>query len=64
MTDLYSCYVFLFCFVPFSLITRISFPSKIEGYLILMGSFLLSFSLSFFVVQRELEKDKVRVDAE
>ncbi len=52
---------FIFCFVAFSLISRILFPSKIEEYLILTGSFLFSLSMSFFVVRREVEKDKVRV---
>jgi hypothetical protein len=56
--------LFIFRFVPFILIARILFPSKIEGYLILIGYFIFSLSLSFFVVRRELEKDKVRVDAE
>ncbi len=52
---------FIFCFVPFSLIPRILFPSKIEEYFILIGSFLFSLSMSFFVVRREIAKDKVRV---
>lgn len=55
--------LFVFCFVPFSLIARVLFSSTIEGYLILIGSFIFSLSLSWFVVRRELEKDKVRVDA-
>ena len=54
----------VFCFVPFSLIARILLLPKIEGYLILMASFIFSLSLSWFVVRRELEKDKVRVGAE
>jgi hypothetical protein len=56
--------LFVFCFVPFSLIARILCSSTIEGYFILIGSFIFSLSLSWFVVRRELEKDKVSVDAE
>lgn len=56
--------LFVFGFVLFGLISRIVFPSKIEGYLILIGSFLFSLFLSFFLVWREIEKDEVGVGGE
>ena len=56
--------VFVFCFVLFGLISRIVFPSKIEGFLILIGSFLFSLLLSLFLVRREMVKDKTIVGGE
>jgi hypothetical protein len=56
--------VFVFCFVLFGLISRIVFPSKIEGFLILIGSFLFSLLLSLFLVRREMVKDNTIVGGE
>lgn len=56
--------VFVFCFVLFGLISRIVFPLKIEGFLILIGSFLFSLLLSLFLVRREMVKDKTIVGGE
>lgn len=53
--------LFVFGFVLFGLMSRIVFPSKVEGYLILIGSFLFSLFLSFFLVWREVEKDEAGV---
>jgi len=51
--------VFVFCFVLFGLISRIVFPSKIEGFLILIGSFCFLYCYRYFLCGERWSKIKL-----